>query len=401
MCSECNEHHHDEDCCCCECCKEEKELVRDRRELTDEEIESIIVEKYNTKDEKTKVFIRKALKVHGNKYDYSKSIYINNHTKIIIYCSEHGFFEQDSDHHIRRHQGCRSCGIITVIDSKRYTKDDFICKAKEIHGEDTYNYSKVNYVDAKTKVIIHCNKHNIDFEQNPHSHLRGCGCPECGLEKCICDITSRFTKEDFINRAIEIHGEGMYDYSEVDYVNSHTDVKILCKKCGEYFYQRPNNHINGQGCPNCHIVSRGEEFTISFLNTNNISFKLHKGLLIDDIKQIYPDFVLINKNVWIEYNGIQHYKYVDYYHNDSRKGTFLDQLNRDIKERIYCLNNNIKLIEISYIFNTYEKVSDFLDKVLFKNIDPNTLVDYKSLYKLDNTGLNLVDLFPTRLNFKL
>ena len=62
MCEHCQHEHNEEEHCDCCCCEEEKVLVRDRRELSDEEIEKIISEKYNAKDDKTKVFIRKALK---------------------------------------------------------------------------------------------------------------------------------------------------------------------------------------------------------------------------------------------------------------------------------------------------------------------------------------------------
>jgi hypothetical protein len=109
---------------------------------------------------------------------------------------------------------------------------------------------------------------------------------------------------------------------------------------------------------------------------------------------MYPDFVLLDFSIWIEYNGLQHYKYSDDFFHKSIDD-FIYQLNRDIRKRVYCKENNIQLIEIPYTFNKPEKISDFLDKVLIQHIDPNTLVDYSKLYKLENTGLNLEDLFPT------
>lgn len=56
----------------------------------------------------TKEFIEKAIKVHGNNYDYSKSKYNNNATKIDIICPIHGIFEQTPHIHLRGH-GCSKC----------------------------------------------------------------------------------------------------------------------------------------------------------------------------------------------------------------------------------------------------------------------------------------------------
>ena len=60
----------------------------------------------------------------------------------------------------------------------------------------------------------------------------------------------RLTKEIFIERAKQIHGN-KYDYSEVEYINANTKVRIICPIHGEFF-QTPSRHINmKQGCPKC------------------------------------------------------------------------------------------------------------------------------------------------------
>lgn len=85
------------------------------------------------------------------------------------------------------------------------------------------------------------------FSQNANSHLRGIGCPKCGAEKAIKKRLS--TKETFIEKAIQIY-KNLYDYSKVKYINSKTSVCIICSKHGG-FYQTPNTHLNGHGCPKC------------------------------------------------------------------------------------------------------------------------------------------------------
>lgn len=514
MCEHCQHEHNEEHCDCCYCCDEEKELVRDRRELSDEEIESIIVEKYNTKDEKTKVFIRKALKKQGDWYDYSKVIYKNSRSVVIIHCPVHGDFEQAPRNHLVGSGGCKSCymdnsrstteefiekakkvhkdkydyseveyvnnhtkvkifchkcgeyfyqtpanhlsggGCINCSGNKKYTREEFIEKANLIHNN-KYDYSKVEYTNIKNKVIIHCNKHG-DFEQIAEKHLDGCGCPSCANE----DLSIRYTKttEQFIEEARKVHGDkynydkvnyvdsktkviihcpehgdfeqapsnhlqkqgcpqcgnqrtalllssnteefiekasvvhnNEYDYSKTKYINSKTKVIITCLKHGD-FEQTPDNHLLGNGCPECKS-SIGETYIKKYLEDHKYSFIRRKLVEISEVKSIIPDFII--ENTWIEYNGEQHYKYIDYFHNYKRCRNFNDQLERDIEERIYCLNNGIRLIEIPYTFGTYKEVSDFLDKALLQNIDPNTLIDYSKLYKLDNTGFKIEDLFPT------
>lgn len=62
-------------------------------------------------------------------------------------------------------------------------------------------------------------------------------------------MPKRKTKEEFIEDAIKLHGNE-YDYSNVEYVNNRTLVRIICNKHGE-FLQTPDVHLRGCGCPIC------------------------------------------------------------------------------------------------------------------------------------------------------
>ena len=128
---------------------------------------------------------------------------------------------------------------------KSLTRDEFIKRSREIHG-DKYDYSKVVYANNTTKVCIICPVHG-EFWQTPYGHMKGQGCFKCGNYK-----KGQFRKlniESFIEKARAIHGN-KYDYSKVEYVNSSTKVCIICPEHGE-FWQKPNNHLNGEGCPIC------------------------------------------------------------------------------------------------------------------------------------------------------
>ena len=114
--------------------------------------------------------------MHGDKYDYSKVNYINNYTKVSIICNEHGEYEQTPQNHLFGYK-CKDCGIEIMKTKQKTDVDDFIINANIKHNN-KYDYSKINYINARTKIIIICKEHG-DFEQQPDSHLRGSGCPYC------------------------------------------------------------------------------------------------------------------------------------------------------------------------------------------------------------------------------
>jgi hypothetical protein len=140
-------------------------------------------------------------------------------------------------------QGCYKCGNNTLK-----TREEFIKDAKRIFG-DKYDYSKVDYKGAHKKVIITCSEHG-DFEMKPNCHLTNQGCCKCGRKQTSVKLSS--TKDEFIQKSKEIFGD-KYDYSKVDYNGNKTKVCIICKIHGE-FLQKPNGHLDGNGCNSCAII---------------------------------------------------------------------------------------------------------------------------------------------------
>lgn len=125
-------------------------------------------------------FVAASVNIHGNKYDYSKSNYINNRIKVEIVCKIHGSFWQISKHHMAG-RGCPKCMADKVGNQFRSNQIEFVENAKKVHGN-LYDYEKVYYYKSKWKVEIVCKKHNRSFWQQAGSHLRGAGCPQCALE---------------------------------------------------------------------------------------------------------------------------------------------------------------------------------------------------------------------------
>jgi len=195
----------------------------------------------------TQEFIKRAKKIHGNYYDYSRSNYINKRTKIQIVCKLHGEFIQYPEQHTKGH-GCKICGIKKSHEKTTYTNNQFIALAKKIH-KDKFDYSKVKYISSHSKVIVICKKHG-EFQIKPYSHLQGHGCAACsGLQKY--DLNS------FLKKANQVHSN-KYDYSKVIVKNSKTKIKIKCNTHG-YFYQQLSSHLKGHGCPKCQYIELGNK----------------------------------------------------------------------------------------------------------------------------------------------
>lgn len=371
-------------------------------------------------------FIKKARDIFGDKYDYSKVVYINNSTKIEVYDKEYNeYFWITPASHLN---GCESARRKSIKLRERFSMgtENFISKAKEIHG-DKYDYSKVEYVNNRSKVCIICPKHG-EFLQMPDKHLQGEGCPKC------CKKNRKYTTEEFIQKAKEIHGDkydysktkygynkkdkiivtcpkhgdffispdshingsgckyctkgnifdandfieksllihgNKYDYSKVKYTGAHNKVKIICPIHGE-FAQSPNKHIHGQGCPKCNKLYRVQESKLynilkeNLKDINVVQSFYNKEILGKQELDIYiPQY-----KIAIEYQGAQHFKPVDFggYGEEIAEKLFQKNLKRDKRKKELCDKHKIKLF---YFSDT--KNDDFLGEKVYH--DYNELVE--------------------------
>lgn len=137
-------------------------------------------------------FIEEAQKVHGDIYDYSEVEYVNTHVPVKIRCQQCGaFFLQEPSSHLAG-RGCPKCRKKQT--HKRVNQNMFIARAKEVHG-DKYDYSKVDYQDMRSKVVVICPRHG-EFHQRAQSHLLGSGCPKCKCEKHLAMIKSMMERQN-------------------------------------------------------------------------------------------------------------------------------------------------------------------------------------------------------------
>lgn len=299
---------------------------------------------------------------------------------------------------------------------RKLTTDEFIKRARLIHGN-KFDYSKVEYINTMTKILIKCNicnnefwqrpsahlqsqgcpncsikkkysnstefikkakkvhgdKYNYSgvkyngnrvkicikctkhglFYQSPHEHLSGCGCPKCGLERRIGLQT--YTQEDFIKKANQVHSN-IYDYNLVKYIGNKKKVIIVCNKHGK-FLQTPADHLQGVGCPKCNL-SKGEKCINKILTNNNIRFQPQKKFIgCKDKRQLPFDFYLPEYNIAIEYDGEQHYLSRSLF--NGKKG-FKETQQHDLIKNNYCYNNDIMLLRIRYDEDIYSKINEFI-----------------------------------------
>jgi hypothetical protein len=285
------------------------------------------------------IFTKEAKLIHGDKYDYSKVEYTNAHTKVKIVCPIHGEFEQRPYRHLTG-DGCRECSKSVVSKKNSLSVIQFIEKAKIKHG-DKYDYSKIEYINNKTKVKIICPIHG-EFMQIPDSHLKGSGCDKCG--RINASLNKRKSLSDFIKDAKIIHGE-KYNYDLVNYITTNDYIDIICHKHG-VFKQKAYKHLQNQGCPVCN-ESKMEKKIRQFLINNGINFTPQYGKKngINWLGNQTLDFYLNDFNVAIECQGEQHFKPVDF----SNKGFYSAQiefqkiLKRDSEKFNKCKKNNIKI----------------------------------------------------------
>lgn len=276
---------------------------------------------------KPKDFFDKCRETHNNFYDYSKSVYVDAKTKILIICPIHGEFEQLANSH-KRNRGCIQCGLNRQVKLRTGSLEQCIIDANKVHNN-KYSYPNAVYINARTKIKIECPIHG-EFEQVPDSHVRGgSGCPECsgmeawdgrrktteeyisevkkihnnfysyektiysgGVNKVVitCPIHGDFKQDagkhksgagcqvcgdrgnpktmgQFLKEAKEIHGE-LYNYSNSFYKNTDTKINIICNRCGNNFNTTPSSHLIAKsGCPKCNggIKLSGVEWLEKFI----------------------------------------------------------------------------------------------------------------------------------------
>ena len=291
--------------------------------------------------------LKRIYKIFGDTIDYSNAYDLNkrvNEDSVEFKCKIHNMiFFRPLGLLAKGHTGCPECKKINFIKrttASRLGTEEFIRRAREIHGN-KYNYDKVNYVTNAVPVIITCPIHG-DWKAIPANHISknsklSTGCPKCGL--ITNGDSHRKSTEYFIKKAREIHGD-KYDYSKVNYRKYTIPVEIICPEHGS-FYQTPDIHYKGSGCPIC-SASKGELAIERVLNKQNIVYI--KQFKFNNFNFRY-DFCLPELKILIEYHGEQHYGPVTYFGGLDKHKLIIEA---DISKEQLALANGYYLLVVPY-----------------------------------------------------
>lgn len=157
--------------------------------------------------------------------------YVNNQTRIKHMCKNCGnSYKQSPNSHLQG-KGCPKCAGKQKKTTKDYIEE---CKSKG------YDLPIESYVNSKTKISHRCIKCGNVYKQKPNDHLHGVGCPYCYGNK---KKTTKYYLDECNNLGIDLPIES--------YVNNKIKIKHRCNKCGNVYEQKPNSHLQGNGCPKC------------------------------------------------------------------------------------------------------------------------------------------------------
>lgn len=245
--------------------------------------------------------------------------------------------------------GCPDCKKIKLQKALSKTQELYIEQVKEVNP-----FIEVigNYVNAHTQIKHKCLIHNEIWETSPDSILQGGGCKYCQREKL--KETNLKSNTQYLEDLQRIN---LNIIPLEEYINGETKIQHKCLKCGYIWEVRPQNLLNGTGCPKC-IESKGERIIANYLDNNKISYI--KQFSFDNCKDIKPlpfDFYIPNLNICIEYDGIQHIKPIEYFGGEK---AFKKQQKHDQIKDNYCKNNGITLLRIPYYKNIEEELNNFL-----------------------------------------
>lgn len=220
----------------------------------------------------TKQFLARAREVHGQKFDYSQTEYVDAITPVTIICPEHGKFKQRPNDHLRT-TGCPRCGTQSIGQRLMKPREQFITEATDKH-QGKFNYSRVDYRGAHVPVVIGCPTHGW-FTQTPSTHLNTLhGCPMCADE--ASSSTQQADFQVFLSRARE-RFQDTYNYNQESYRGIAAEMEIVCPVHGR-FTQVARDHLKSPtGCPRCSAEGVGAQQTSTTEEFATRASEVHGG----------------------------------------------------------------------------------------------------------------------------
>jgi hypothetical protein len=233
---------------------------------------------------------------HGNRYDYSKVVYVKGRDKVEIICRDHGSFWQAPETHTQG-VGCPICGALKASSTRMFTTAEFIIKAQQCQVDYNIDYTNFRYNGWKVEHEFICKLHG-SFYKTPENHIKGAGCPECGIKS---RKDSRVSGGDILNRFLKAHGD-VYGYPEpLEGVKIKDKITIVCPIHGE-FLKVVGKHAEGQGCPKCSCIgSKGERDLYIYVKDLGVGVRGNDRKVLGGREL---DIYVKSHKLAIEYNGL-------------------------------------------------------------------------------------------------
>jgi len=274
--------------------------------------------------------------------------YINSHTKIIFKCNKDNCIWKAIPGNVVYGSWCPKCGKENM--AIEHAKKHNLAEIKEIAKAKDGICLSDEYENTKTKLKFKCNKDGHEWITTANVILQGYWCQKCaGLIKLTIQQIQDIAKE-----------RGGVCLSK-EYINSNNKLKFKCNKCNHEWLLTPNGLMAGNWCPTCKSL-RSEKLCREYLEKKT-------KMLFPKIKPAWLNGLELDGyckelNLAFEYNGKQHYKFVNIFHTSNRD--LKAQQTRDkIKEEL-CIKKKIMLIKIPYKFNSrnYKMMYNFIDSQL-------------------------------------
>lgn len=279
--------------------------------------------------------------------------YINSRVKIKVKCNDCNYEWVTLSSSLLRGRGCKQCHTL----NQRKTNNKFLEEFVKNYGN---KYELLtDYINANTQIKVKCNLCGEIWETKPYhlSHTKS-GCPKCANK--IRGEKTRKTHYEFVE---EIDKKFTTKYEVIgQYIKANIKIEIKCNTCNNNWNITPNTLLRGIVCPICN-QSKGEFLISKYLTDNNILY--NSQYIFNECKYkntLRFDFYLPDQNMCIEYDGIQHFKSVEYFGGEERFKTTIeiDKIKND-----FCKKNKIRMLRIPY--TKINNIDEILNVKIKKN----------------------------------